>query len=170
MLNYIKAITAFLEVNFNDVFVYAVAMVSAIIVAIGLLKPLLFNKIKNKQIRKVALAFSNVALCFICALGLFLVKDWNFKYYLVSSIALTVSCIVTYWLYENTCLRNLIATVGNIVLKKIAGVALVSVNADDINEIKNEVKKASVEIKTQTKKTLKKATNKIKEDKDLKGL
>ena len=170
MLNYVKAIIAFLEVNFNDVFVYAVAMVSAIIVAIGLLKPVLFDKIKNKNVRKVALAFSNVALCFICALVLFFVKDWNFNYYLVSAIALTVSCIVTYWLYENTCLRNLIATVGNIVLRKVANIAFFAVNTDDINEIKTEAKKATNELKAQTKKALKKAANEIKEDNDLKGL
>ena len=169
MLDYVKEIIAFLEVYFNDVFVYVVAMVSGIIVAIGLLKPILFDRIKNKQLRKVALAFSNVAFCFICTLVVFFVQAWNLKYYLISAIALTISCIITYWLYENTCLRNLIATIGNIVLKKLVNTASIAVNADDINEIKTEAKKVSKELKAKTKEALKKATE-ITEDKDLEGL
>ena len=168
--NSVKAMIAFLDGNFNEIFVYVVSMMSAIIVAIGLLKPVLFDKIKNKHIRKVALSFSNVGACFICALVLFFVKDWDFKYYLVSAIALTISCIVTYWLYENTCLRNLIGTIGSIALKKIAGIAFIAVNTDDINEIKTEAKKASDELKAQTYKAIKKAKDEISEDKDLKGL
>ena len=170
MLENVKALMAFLEVNFNDIFVYVVSMVSAIIVAIGLLKPILYDRINNKQLRKMALAFSNVGACFACVLILFCVKDWNFKYYVTSAIALTITCIVTYWLYENTCLRNLIAVIGNIVLRKIASLAVVAVNTEDINEIKTEAKKVTNELKAHTKEALKKATIETKEDKDLKGL
>jgi hypothetical protein len=80
-----------------------------------------------------------------------------------------VGCIITYWLYENTCLRNLIATVGNIALKKVANVALLYFSTEDVNKIKAEAVKASAEIKAHTVKALKEAANEIK-DKDLKGL
>lgn len=154
----------------QDIIVSVVIMVSAIIMAIGLLKPILFDKIKNKQVRKASLAFSNVALCFICALVFFLIKGWEFKYYLVSAMALTICCIVTYWFYENTCLRNLIATIGNIALRKVANIAFIAINAEDLDEIKTEVKKVTKELKAQTKETLKNVTIETKEDKDLKGL
>lgn len=170
MLNHFKTILSFLEANYNDVIVYVVAMVSAIIVAIGLLKPLIFNKIQNKQIRKVALAFSNVALCFATALALFLINEWNFEYYLTSAIALSVCCIITYWLYENTCLRNLIEVVGKIVLRKIAGVAAIAVTTEDVKEVKKAVQNATKDVKTQTKTEIKHAATTIKEDNDLKGL
>lgn len=158
----VQAMLNYTEANFHDIFWYVVLMVSGIIVAIGLLKPLLYNKIQNKQIRKVALAFSNVILCFICALVIYVIKDWNLNYYFASAIALSVSCIVTYWLYENTCLRNLIATIGGIVLKNVANKVLM--NTADVAEIKEEAKKAVVEFRAQN---VKKTT---KEDKDLKGL
>lgn len=158
----VQAMLYYTQANFHDIFWYVVLMVSGIIVAIGLLKPLLYDKIKNKQIRKVALAFSNVALCFISALVIYVVQDWNLEYYLASAIALSVSCIVTYWLYENTCLRNLIGTIGGIVLKKVANKVLL--NTNDVAEIKEEAKKAVVEFRAQN---VKKTT---KEDKDLRGL
>lgn len=167
MLANIQKLIPVLSENFNNIIVNGLIMVSAIIVAIGLLKPILFNKIENKQIRKVALAFSNVALCFVSVLVIFLINGSDFEYYIASAIALSVSCIVTYWLYENTCLRNLIGTIGNIALRKIANIAFIAVTKDDINELKTEAKKVADELKTQTKNTLKNAT---KEDKDLKGL
>lgn len=158
----VQAMLNYTEANFHDIFWYVVLMVSGIIFAIGLLKPLLYNKIKNKQIRKVALAFSNVILCFICVLVIYVTKHWNLDYYLASAIAVSVCCIVTYWLYENTCLRNLIATIGALVLKSVANKALM--NTADVAEIKDEAMKAVAEFRT---KNVKEAT---KEDKDLKSL
>lgn len=169
MLNYAKAMLFYFENHFQDIIPCVVMMVSAIIVAIGFLKPFLFDKITNKNLRKVVLAFSNVALCFASALVYFLVEGWNFDYYLVSAGALAVCCIITYWFYENTCLRNLIGVIGNIVLRKVASLALVAVNADDINELKTEAIKVKNELEAQTKSTLKQATNEITEDKDLKN-
>ena len=166
MLDSILRVMPLVTEHFNNIIVYGFMIVSAIIVAIGLLKPILFNKIPNKNIRKVALAFSNVALCFISVLVIFLVKGWNFEYYIATATALSVGCIVTYWFYENTCLRNLIGTVGNIALKKLASIAFIVFTKDDINELKTEVKKITKELKKDTKNALKKAN----EDNDLKGL
>ena len=166
----IQTVLSFFEANYNDIIVYVVAMVSAIIVLIGLLKPLLFNRIPNKQIRKVVLAFSNVALCFASALVLFFVNSWNLEYYLTGAVALSVCCIITYWLYENTCLRNLIETVGKIVLRKVAGVAFLAVTSEDVKQVKTAVENATKEVKAQTKTELTKTVTQIKEDKDLTGL
>ena len=166
MVEFIKTGLFYLASNLQDIFVYTVVMVSAIIVAIGLLKPVVFNKIKSKQWRKVALSFSNVGACFISALVLFCIKSWNFKYYLAFAIALTISCIVTYWLYENTCLRNLIETIGKIALRKFGNVAFLAVTTDEMEEIKNEAKKATAEIKAMTKDAIQQTATQMKEDKD----
>lgn len=165
MLDSILRVMPLVTEHFNNIIVYGFMIASAIIVAIGLLKPILFNKIPNKNIRKVALAFSNVALCFISVLVIFLIKGWNFEYYIATATALSVGCIVTYWFYENTCLRNLIGTVGNIALKKLASIAFIVFTKDDINELKTEVDKITKELKEDTKNALKKAN----EDNDLKG-
>ena len=170
MLANIQKVMPIFTAHYNDIIVIGFIMVSAIIVAIGLLKPILFNKIENKLIRRVSLALASVVACFATVLVYFLINDYGLMYYTESAIALTVMCIVTYWLYEFTCLRELIGIVGKIALKKVANLAFIAVTKDDINEIKTEAKKVANELKTQTQNTLKKATNEIKEDKDLKNL
>ena len=171
MLDIMKNGLIFLENNSHNIFVYSVIMVSVIIAVIGILKPILFNKIKSKQLRKCTLAFSNVALCFISVFGVFIANRWwDFKYYLATSIALCIACILTYWLYENTCLRNLIETIGKIALRKLGNVALIALTNDEIEEIKTEAKKATAEIKALTEAELKKATTQMIKDKDLEGL
>lgn len=170
MLNTIKTMLSFFEANYHDIIVCGLIMVSAIIVGIGLLKPIIFNKIKNKHIRKAALALSNVAACFLTVLVYFLVQGWGFTYYFPAAVGLSVSCIITYWFYENTCLRNLIGTVGNLVLQKVLKVSVVAITSDDVNAVKTELKKAGDELKAHTKQELKKAAAKTKEDKDLTGL
>jgi hypothetical protein len=170
MLANIDAMLAFFGANYNDIIVCVVLMVSAIIVAIGLLKPILFNKIPNKYVRKAALASSNVAACFIAALVYFLVNGWNFTHYVPAAGALSVCCIVTYWFYEHTNLRGLISLVGHIALRKLARLACVAITTDDLKAVKAELENTTTELKTKTKVELKKTATKIKEDLDLRGL
>ncbi len=159
----VQAMLDYTEANFHNIFWYVVIMVSGIICAIGVLKPFVYDKIKNKQIRKVALAFSSVVLSFITALVIYAIKDWNFNYYLASAIALSVSCIVAYWFYENTCLRELMNKIGGMVLKNVAN-KLLMLNTSDIAELQGEAIKAVTEFRAQN---VKKTTT---EDKDLRGL
>lgn len=170
MLANIYNLLSVFEANYQDIIVCGLIMVSAIIVAIGLLKPLLFNKIKNKHIRKAALAFANVAACFATVLVYFFFKHTPFDHYFAAAIALSVCSIVTYWLYENTCLRNLIDVLGGIVLKKVLKVSLFALSAEDVNAVKAELQKAGTELKATATKEIKKATAKAKEDKDLRTL
>lgn len=170
MLANIEKLFDIFRANYNDILVCVVIMVSAIIVAIGILKPLLFNRIPNKHVRKAALAFTNVALCFATAFVYFLVRDINFDYYIITATALSIACIVTYWLYENTCLRDLIGLIGGITLRKVLKVSLFALTTDDVEAVKTELKKTGAELKSYAKKELKKAPDKIKGDKDLKTL
>lgn len=170
MLANIEQVLTLFGENYQDIIVCGLIMVSAIIVAIGLLKPLLFNRIPNKHIRKAALALSNVAACFLTVLVYFFVRGFTFEYYIIASTALSVTCIVTYWFYENTCLRNLIGLIGSIVLRKVLKVSLFALTAEDVDAVKAELKKTGEELKAHTKQELKKTVNQVKEDKDLKTL
>lgn len=166
MLANIQKILPIFSANYQDILVCGLIMVSAIIVAIGLLKPLLFNKIKNKHIRGSVVAFANVAACFATVFVYFLLKGIPFDYYIIAATALSISCIVIYWLYEFTRLRSLIGLIGNIVLKKVLKVSLFALTTDDVEAVKAELQKTGAELKAHTKKELKKAA----EDKDLRTL
>lgn len=170
MLANIKNMLLYFGAHYNDIILAVVIMTSAIIVAIGLLKPVVFNRIQNKYIRKAALSFSNVIGCFIMALVYFLVEGWNFKYFFLAALALSVCCIVTYWFYENTCLRNLIELVGGIAVRKGLSLLKIVLTTDEINQVKTELKKTSTQLKTITKQELKKKVSTLKTDKDLANL
>lgn len=170
MLANIGIMLKYFAAHYNDIIVNVVIMVSAVIVAIGILKPFIFNRITNKHVRKAVLAFSNVAGCFIAALIYFLVRDWNFAHYPLAALALSVVCVMTYWLYENTCLRNLIEVVGGIALRKALSILGTAVTNDDVNAVKTEYKNAVNHVRTQTKVELKKVVSKAQTDKDLRNL
>lgn len=170
MLANTKDLAVYFAAHFNDILVNIIIMVSATIATIGILKPIVFNKIQNKHLRKVALASSSVAACYLQAFIYFLTEGWNLKYYPMAAIALSFCCIAIYWLYENTCLRNLIELVGGLALRKVLGVLKIASTTDDVDKVKAEIKNASVQLKDFTKQELKKATGTTKVDKDLKNL
>lgn len=171
MLANIKNMFLYFGAHYNDILLAVVIMVSSVIVAIGLLKPLAFNKIKNKYIRKAALAFSNVLGCFVSAFVYFLTEGWNLDYYLLAALALSAVCIVTYWFYENTCLRNLIELVGSLALRKTLSLAHLALTTDDVKTVEAEYNNAKAQLKASTKTELKKTTlTKTNTDKDLRGL
>lgn len=170
MLDTLMTMCRLFGTYYADIIPMVVIMVSAIIVAIGILKPIVFNKITNKNLRKVVLSFSNVVACFIAAFIYFLAEGWNLKYYFLASVALSVCCIVTYWLYENTCFRNLIGVIGGLALRKALGVIRIAITEDDVNTVRDEIKNATAQLKSTTKTELKKVSSTIKVDKDLKNL
>ena len=153
-----------------DMFYSALIMTSCIIVLIGLLKPILFNKITCKPLRKAILAFSNVALSFVSTAICFFVKNMTFEFYWQASIGTAIFSILCYWLYENTCLRNLIEKIGKMVLKKLSTLGLELFTAEEKVELEKEIKLAVEEIENKTKKEVKLATAKKKSDKELENL
>ena len=156
--------------NLQEMLLVGAIMVSAIIVFIGVLKPVLFNRIACKALRKAALASADVVFSFAAVAVYFALYHFPFTYYVHTSVALTVACIVAYWLYENTSLRTLIDKLGSLALKKVSRVvsALVSDGADSV-DIEKEIKKAADEIKVTAKKQLKSAKQ-SKKDKELENL
>ena len=160
----------FVKENLETFWLVGVIMVSAITVLIGILKPLLFNRIPWKPLRRATLAFANVGLCFATTAVWFAIKNFSFGIYWHSAIAVSVFSIVWYWFYENTCLRDLISTIGKITLRKIAVILAKVFSGEEINEIKTETKIVVEELKSTAKKELKAATKNIKNDKELKNL
>ncbi len=147
MLETLKEVLALFSGNAKNNILTGVIMVSAIIVFIGLLKPLLFDRIKVKALRKAIIALSEIAICFTTVAVAFWVNHFNFHYYLYASAGLFIATVITYWFYENTCLRNLIHKVGSITLGKIYGIAVGLLKPRDKQEIKAEIKKVNTDIK-----------------------
>lgn len=162
----VQKLFAYAQENWNNFFISGVIMVSAITVFIGILKPLLFNRIPWKPLRRACLAFTNVGLCFASTAMFFFVEHMNYDIYWHNAISLSVFSIVCYWFYENTCLRDLIEKIGKFTLKKIWEMLTRIFNGAEIKEIEKEITLVSEELKANTKKELKSAKKPIT-DKEL---
>lgn len=160
----------FYGADWKNLFLLGVIMVSAITVFIGILKPLLFNRIKWKPLRKSCLAFTNVALCFASVAVTFYFKKFDFSLYLHSAIATSALSIISYWFYENTHLRTGIHALGMFTLKKVYNVFTKFFSEGDVEELKNEITVAFDEIKDNAKKEIKSTAKKKKTDNELKNL
>lgn len=156
--------------DYQKILTVGAIMVSAIIVFIGVLKPLLFNKIKNKLLRKSLLAFSDVLFSFAATAIHFLIEGYTWEYYWISAIGASIGCIVTYWVYENTCLRNLIEKLGWAALMKFAKIGLMILGVEENKVVGEAIIKADQELKKASKTELKNASELISKDKELKNL
>lgn len=115
------ALLEVLAANWKRVLLGGIILVTAIVVIMGLLKSFVFNKLKNKLIRKVALAFSSIALVFPAVAIYMWLNHINFHaYYLPGCGFAAVATVITYWLYENTALRELIHYLGSNTLLRVS--------------------------------------------------
>lgn len=153
-----------------DFFIKGVIMVSAIIVLIGILKPILFNRIPWKPLRKACLAFTNVALCFASVAVWYWIENIVFDFYWQTSIAISCFSIVVYWLYENTCLRDLIGKVGKLTLGKVGNIICLAFEGKNTEEIQKEIKTTGAYLKSETQKEISYVTKQVKPDNELKNL
>lgn len=108
-------------VNYKIILTAGIIMASMIIVLIGALKPLLFNKIKNKCFRGFLLSLSNVVASFVAVAVLFKMNNINYDYYWFTGSCFCVFCVFIYWCYENlTQARAIIHKIGSAVWRKLA--------------------------------------------------
>lgn len=132
--------------NWQEALLGGIILTSAIIMMVGILKKFIFSKIQNKLVRKVVTAFSPVILVFPSTALYFLGTNINFDYYWVACGLVEVGTIVTYWLYENTLFRNVIATIGNNTIVKVFNALCKSFikndgkGVDDLIEVTTEIK------------------------------
>lgn len=173
-MDFIKLAVQVAFYNRQELAIWGSAIVSAIIVLIGIMKPFVYNKIPNKEIRKYVLAFSSVAMSFAFTAVYFLIEAINWRWYVIGSVLVSIACIVTtYWLYENTPLRRGIQKLGLLVIDRIARIAKKAIVANDFDEIEKEIKTATEEIKKTAKKELKLSSNTKqvhKKERDLENL
>ena len=123
--------------NIETMIPMVIIMMSALIVLMGVLKPILFNKVTNKAIRCVLLSLTSVALSFVSVAVTFFIKQYSFDYYWICGAIYTCGLIVVYWFYENTQLRAGIQKIGSYVLDKFFGVIVGKVTkvADNTDKI-----------------------------------
>lgn len=112
----------------DEIITAVIIMVSAVIVLMGILKRVLFNRIKRKSIRCVALSFSSLALMYLTTAVYFLINTVDFQYFLPCGTAICFVMIITYWFYENTQARAGIHRIGSFVLSKITKAIVSKVN------------------------------------------
>lgn len=152
MLEFLSKYASLLFANWQRALLGGVIVSSTVIVLLGVLKKFLINKISNKLVRKVILAFSSVLLVFPLTALYFLGDEINFDHYWLGSGMNAVLTILVYWLYENTALRDLIHKIAYTVGNKFA-VAF----AKRITDTSANTEKANVA-------ELKEMTNSLKND------
>lgn len=167
MVEIFKTFFTIVASNWYNYLLAVLIMVSAIIAVMGILKPLVFDKVSLKPLRKALLALTSVAFSFVATAGTFLVESYNFDWYWISSAGVAVCTIVIYWLYENTCLRDLIGKLGNLTIKKVGGV-IVNKLADEKTNVNESLKTVNNELKEEAKFVLKSTATTL--DNELKNL
>lgn len=142
-----KDMLSALAANWQEALIGGVIVVCAIIVFVGVLKKIIFNKISNKLVRKVVLAFTSVVLAMPATALYFVGAQVNFEYYWYASAMVAILTILGYWLYENTGLRNAISYIGtNVVIKYATAIVDILKNktsaSDAVKTIQNTTEDA----------------------------
>jgi Ca2+/Na+ antiporter len=151
-----KALFEIFMQNQEVIVTAVIIMISTVIVLMGILKRLVFNRIKSKALRCVALSFTSLALVYAATAIYFAINGVDFRWFLPCGTLICFAMIVTYWFYENTQARAGIHKIGSFVistlfakiLAKVKGVAdsteKIGGAIDDFlksTEKKNEIKK-----------------------------
>jgi hypothetical protein len=145
-------------------------MVSAVITLIGILKPILFDRIRCKLLRKAILATSNIFLSFVSTAFYFLFDGRNWDWYVYASCVTAITCVLTYFVYENYGLRDGIHKIGTLALNKFGKIAKLWFNKAPNAKIESEVKQAKAELKLAVNAELKPVKKSKKKDKELENL
>lgn len=158
--------------NWQNVLMGGVILTSAIIFLMGILKIVVLGKITNKLVRKIVLAFTSLILVFPSTALYFVSDNINFDYYWYACAAVAVATILTYWLYENTGLRNLINLIGRLTVGKYFAIIQSAALTDQPNaETKVELIDVTSELKQTVKEEIaKELANRKTTDSDLSEL
>ena len=157
-----------LMANWQRAITGGIIVACAVIFIMGILKKALLGKITNKLLRKVVLSFASLILTFPATALYFVGDNISFRWYWYGCALMCVLTILTYWLYENTGLRDLITLIGRNTVGKYATVLIAALAAGKGNaDTKSQLTKTTEALKDEVKKELKKT---VKEDYELKGL
>ena len=151
MLEFFSKYAGLLLANWQRALLGGVIVSSTVIVLLGVIKKFLINKISNKLVRKVILAFSSVILVFPLTALYFLGDEINFDHYWLGSAMNAVLTILVYWLYENTALRDLIHKIAYAVGNKFAvyfAKRITDIDSKDANANVKELKEMTNSLKS----------------------
>lgn len=116
MVEFIVSYAKLLVANWQTALYGGIAVIGVIMALVGVLKLSTKNKIQSKKARKAIYFFSSLALVFPVTALCFLIEGINFRHYLVGCAMVALGVIVTYVLYENTLLRDLLQKIGRITI------------------------------------------------------
>lgn len=154
--------------NWHRAAMGGIIVACSVIFLMGILKKFVFNRVQNKLARKILLSFCSVVLTFPVTALYFVSDNINFQWYWWGCLLTSILTILTYWLYENTGLRNVIGVIGELTVNKWVRVIYVAfMNKLENTALKNQLAMTTAELKEEVRKEI---HNTIKEDKDLKGL
>ena len=137
-------------------------MVSAIIVAIGIIKFFFkLDKIKCDWLKNIILSVISVASCFVATAITFWTKQLSFEYYWVTAGLVSAVTTLVYHSYAKWGIKNFVHFVGGKTLGKFFGAFS---TAKDLDELQAHLVALPAEVKTASKK--KNETS----DKELKNL
>ena len=149
--------------NLNTVLTAGVLMASMIIVLIGALKPFLFNKIQNKNLRGSLLSLTQIVFSFGAVALAFWWKNITFDYYWFTATLFCGLCIILYWAYENlTQAREYIHKLGSFLWKKF--LPIIKSKIDMLIDGLNDTKKLTNYVDNFTKSTNKNTNKNTKND------
>jgi hypothetical protein len=94
-----------------------------------ILKERVFNRIKNKNLRRFALSFSSIAIMYATVAGYFIVNTIDFKYFAICGLFVCFAMIIIYWLYKEFLqVRDAIYAIGSFVIRKLFKKGVTKVN------------------------------------------
>lgn len=164
MIDYfVTAATVALSV-WERALIAGVIVVCSVITVVGFLKEALFDKIKNKNLRKSVLAFTSLAMILPVTALYFVFDRISFEYFWAACAMLAPVTILVYWVYENTQLRTLIQKIGENTFHKLFVWICDNIVTSDSKKKKEKLVAANKDLKSFVATELK-AT-----DKDLKNL
>ena len=135
----------------------SIAVICSVIVLMGGLKLALVNKVQNKLVRRLILAFSSIAMVFPATYFSCWLSGVGFSRYWQLFVLNALGTILTYWLYENTGLRNLINIVGKTAILKIILAFSKHSENKDVKTSREEAKKEVANLTKEANNTLKKS-------------
>lgn len=157
-----------LFLNWHRALMGGIIVTCSVIFLMGILKKFVFNRVHNKLARKILLSFCSVVLVFPATAIYFVSDNISFTWYWWGCLLCAILTIVTYWLYENTGLRNVIGLVGELTVNKWLKVLYYAfINKTESKDLKNQFVMPTAELKEEIRKEI---HTRIKEDNDLKGL
>ena len=106
--------------DWQSFLVGGIVVVGVVMFLMGVLKSTVFDRIKNKMLRKTLLSFVSVILVAPSTAVYMFSKGWEWSWgsFMILYMVNTVATVVFYWFYEGTHLRELLSLIGkNTVMK-----------------------------------------------------